>query len=830
MEDSGAAAADDQGSGWFEVKKKHRSSSKLSIQNWVGGLTRQQVNGKGRSPSVKSYFRISRPEKDVIQKGVLSHNPSSKEHKDEYCLDKRIVDDVDRHPETPPLKIITTTGSQGINKNVSEKKSGIAHRIKWGDLEEGALASDCGTAAVSEIRFGEIGDEDLAMCGSSRNACDLSPCNSSKDYHVVNKDVVEVKKDVVEVPDASSDKCHSVPSVSNIEPREENGKEVNEATDIGIISTISKVIDAKCVGSDQDELENIVENPHEDFVHACEPSNDVFTEEPANLVESPVPILTPDVDDISFLDIKEDDDGDANETIIAQGTEPASSVHSLPESSGNRDVVSIHADCSSALPTRSSVDNLSNTPITSTIKEPEEGESKERFRERLWCFLFENLNRAIDELYLLCELECDLGQVKEAILVLQEAESDFQELNIRVKEFETTKNSCLSASGSVMSMKGDHRRPHALSWEVRRMTTSPHRAEILSSSLEAFKKIQEERERKRVAGEDGKSSSHHLPTIVELSGSTVRDTSESETKSRRKSGVSDAARLNISRERRSTEAGKLSKSSVQNSRNAVVTSSDPSNTKHPPKGSSTASLGGKSNISGDKEKEKDKRHSQHWKPNDAWKEKRNWEEILAPQRRLSTRVSHSPSVTRRSAERARILHDKLMSPEKKKKTAVDLKKEAEEKHARAMRIRNELENERVQKLQHRSEKLNRVSEWQAVRSMKLREGMHARHQRSESRHEAYIAQVVKRAGDESIKVNEVRFITSLNEENKKFLLDQKLRDSEMRRAEKFQVMKTKQKEDMAREEAVVERRRLIEAEKLQRLAETQRRKEEALLR
>ncbi|KAJ1438897.1 putative zinc finger protein [Sesbania bispinosa] len=170
-----------------------------------------------------------------------------------------------------------------------------------------------------------------------------------------------------------------------------------------------------------------------------------------------------------------------------------------------------------------------------------------------------------------------------------------------------------------------------------------------------------------------------------------------------------------------------------------------------------------------------------------------------------------------------------MSPETRKKTTSDLKKEAEEKHARAMRIRSELENERVQKLQRTSQKLNRVNEWHAIRHMKL-EGMHARHQRSESRHEAYLAQVVKRAGDESSKVNEVRFITSLNEENKKLILRQKLHESELRRAEKLQVIKSKQKEDLAREEAVLERRKLIEAEKLQRLAEMQRKKEEAQVR
>lgn len=229
-------------------------------------------------------------------------------------------------------------------------------------------------------------------------------------------------------------------------------------------------------------------------------------------------------------------------------------------------------------------------------------------------------------------------------------------------------------------------------------------------------------------------------------------------------------------------------------------------------------------------KDKEKRSTAPGKSLNAWKEKRNWVDILSSPFRVSSRMSHSPSLSRKSAERVRTLHDKLMSPEKKKKTTSDLKKEAEEKHARAMRIRNELENERVQKLQRTSQKLNRVTEWHAVRHMKLREGMYARHQRSESRHEAFLAQVAKRAGDESSKVNEIRFITSLNDENKKLILRQKLHESELRRAEKLQVIKSKQKEDLAREEAVLERRKLIEAEKLQRLAEIQRKKEEAQVR
>lgn len=422
----------------------------------------------------------------------------------------------------------------------------------------------------------------------------------------------------------------------------------------------------------------------------------------------------------------------------------------------------------------------------------EGGESKERFRQRLWCFLFENLNRAVDELYLLCELECDIDQMKEAVLVLEEAASDFKDLNCRVEEFEKVKK---SSDKPTMTMKSEQRRPHALSWEVRRMTTSPHRAEILSSSLEAFKKIQQERAATCIKTGVSESYSCWRSGSISNKNTTPR---EQTTDSRKRNGVVVLPKENSNKgKNKEIEKTGLKKDYLKSMDQLKKQTFVP-------------------------ERDKERRNSlkeTSFKSMDAWKQKRNWEDILT-----------SPGLGRKSTERARILHDKLMSPDKKKKTGTDLKKEAEEKHARAMRIRSELENERLQKLQKSTKKLNRVNEWQAVRSTRLREGMHARHQKSETRHEAFLAQVARRAGDESTKVNEVRFITSLNEENKKLMLLQKYQDSELRKAEKLKDMKSKQKEDMAREEAVLERKKLVEAEKMQRLAETQRKKEEALLR
>lgn len=411
------------------------------------------------------------------------------------------------------------------------------------------------------------------------------------------------------------------------------------------------------------------------------------------------------------------------------------------------------------------------------------------------------------------------------------------------------------------------------------MTTSPRRAEILSSSLETFKKIQQERASIHL-GKDVKTLGTECPKAhYNMPGDTMKkftrrsvatsNSKDSIVKLRKLGEGSDLMNGSLLGEKRNIESSRACKV-IQNSQVAPQNSStaDSSSTRTPSKDCPAVIVSGKSkkeqtgsavekvfqekdvmlaesivekNLKytdhvkrqthlSEKDKDKELRNSTSRMSMDAWKEKRNWEDILASPFRVSSRVSYSPGLSRKSAERARILHDKLMSPEKRKKTALDLKREAEEKHARATRIRNELENERVQKLQRTSEKLNRVNEWQAFRSLKLREGMYARRQRSESRHEAFLAQVVRRAGDESSKVNEVRFITSLNEENKKLMLRQKLHDSELRRAEKLQVIKTKQKEDMAREEAVLERRKLLEAEKLQRLAETQRKKDEAQLR
>nr|XP_043635633.1 uncharacterized protein LOC122606826 isoform X2 [Erigeron canadensis] len=710
-------SADDQGSGWLQVKKKHRSNSKFSFQGWVGGLSKKQ----------NSNVVVHEDRQVHNETSVVNHNEPISITKDSSTLDSTNSNNIDNLPteEKKDVNYLDKCVVSHVNDHEPLQVDNLAAlpKIKFGNLDD--------DDAVIGIKFGDIGND--------------------------------------------------ITEISSVEPKE---KEVEPTIEENFRS---------------EEYEEVKEVSSEDirvkFVNEEVVSqSDIIFQVPGNDLRTKNPEAS------GSENVTSQDSSLLHDSEIMSNEKPIAGVQLTPE-----------------------LNDVPGVPIMDATDsgQTEEGESKERFRQRLWCFLFENLNRAVDELYLLCELECDKDQMKEAVLVLEEAASDFKELKCRVEEFEKVKK---LSDNPTMTMKSEQRRPHALSWEVRRMTTSPHRAEILSSSLEAFKKIQQERAdmNNNNSWKTGFSDSYdrsrsgsilnkHLSRTDRASGSR-----EPAMDSGKRSGVMVLPRQNSSRGKKNPELGKNKEMEKAGLKKDNFKSVD--------------QLRRPTYISErDKEKTNNLKDASS-KSMDAWKQKRNWVDVLASPYSPSSRFSHSPGMSRKSTERARILHDKLMSPEKKKKTSLDLKKEAEEKHARAMRIRSELENERQQKLQKSTKKLNRVNEWQAVRSTRLREGMHARHQRSETRHEAYLAQVARRAGDESTKVNEVRFITSLNEENKKLMLLQKYQDSELRKAEKLKDLKSKQKEDMAREEAVLERKKLVEAEKMQRLAETQRKKEEALLR
>ncbi|KAG1341990.1 S phase cyclin A-associated protein in the endoplasmic reticulum-like [Cocos nucifera] len=836
--------------------QKHRTSSKLAIQKALG---KSSNIAHSFSTHYQAYnidearnLRNQQPVQPIkVGLDCTSHSKNSSAtsplvevNQGKECPDKSVVE---RVSQSPKVNVANPEGGTKAVEKVSMKENvSTVPKIRWGDLEDIALIQDEyfeDTNNSAKDKHGEVVDGGSQEHGHAVKP-DESVLHASPYASLLEGQAMATSKDVEQLPDGM------VSSDVHEESGKNTMKNVNE-----IPSEDVEVVKAHPDGA----LGNLREN-HDGGAKKMEsealvdlgPNNTSIE----NSLSSPVQGIV--------RHVLQDLHGNSENRILNSSEVPVSNVNMgiivglgdsilLPGQSGGVKV-SVDASVTTALEDQRGLQD--GATDGAEFGEGEPGESKERFRQRLWCFLFENLNRAVDELYLLCELECDMEQMNEAILVLEEATSDFRELKSRVEHFENTKRSSshLPKDGTPLTLKADHRRPHALSWEVRRMTTSPHRAEILSSSLEAFKKIQLERAGKYVA-KDAKdmifsNSTHQIPSSSREMDNVSSNAGEPGINLEKQTDVLDLRDAN--REKQKMEPTRRSKahlvqmgrvssqnlcaSTVGKCKREPLEPITETEKQLPKRDKEFAESKIEKNMKAtDMVKkhpplaEKERQNTAPWKSMDAWKEKRNWNDILKSPMRTS-RVSYSPGMSRKGMERARMLRDKLMSPEKKKKSALDMKREAEEKHARALRIRNQLENERVQRLQRTSEKLNRVNEWQAVRNLKLREVMHARLQRSETRHEAYLAQVAKRAGDESSKVNEVRFITSLNEENKKLMLRQKLQDSEMRRAEKLQVMKTKQREDTAREEAVLERRKLLEAEKLQRLAETQRKKEEAQVR
>ncbi|KAJ8752757.1 hypothetical protein K2173_007067 [Erythroxylum novogranatense] len=942
MENSGELV-DDQGSGWLEVKKKHRSSAKASVRSWAGAfsgkngssfqLTQPSLNERSGNMRGKCGSQAQKTVRNRTTREDF-HSASTGSSSIDHQNDVSGADNSTFKQDSKGsggFKFLQSYFSHsnptvGDSQKLQTDKLESVPKIKWGDLEDDVLLSHHGKSCQGDIKQCDVGNDntvatkvenfsnwtssskddlenDVVQTSILLDICTDSSTNKESTTEENGKGLGEISAQCVETPAMNSNSTYLIDL--------QDFKEVKAVDDGRSSSSKScehagKKLEVPTAISDVKEL-RIAELPvtNNNSVVVLQDSKSLLDEKgglkiyrEAGMVTGHVFPLLSEVDeskiselqvtcdksdtamifhDNAILTPEKTDGGNSRDSETVQAVTCAakeSPISEVPVAVGNLITMEITQDgqsranekIESQIPVESGVIALVEEKEgllkgvdcdellkVSVLGEDEAAESKERFRERLWCFLFENLNRAVDELYLLCELECDVEQMKEAILVLEEAASDFKELTTRVQEFDNVKRISSQSIDASITLKSDHRRPHALSWEVRRMTTSPHRAAILSSSLEAFKKIQQERANRASSQQLECSNSLNVSAdnVNKLSRKSDAASSSREptVKSRRQSGVSDITQGSINGGRRNLEFERpLSDTNVSKlaSRDACNVSgsgkskreSETEKFLHKKDKTSSENVSEKNSKSTDHlkkqilalDKDREKRNSASWKSLDAWKEKRNWEAILTSPFRVSSRISHSPGISRKSADRARILHDKLMSPEKRKKNAIDLKKEAEEKHARAMRIRNELENERVQKLQRTSEKLNRVNEWQAVRTLKLREGMHARRQRGESRHEAFLAQVVRRAGDESSKVNEVRFITSLNEENKKLMLRQKLQDWELRRAEKLQVMKSKQKEDLAREEAVLERRKLIEAEKLQRLAETQRKKEEAQVR
>ncbi|CAK9178230.1 unnamed protein product [Ilex paraguariensis] len=465
---------DDPTSGWLQVKKKHRNSSKFSFHGWVGGFSgKQSPNIQHCQPSLNvrsgnSHVKCGRqPPKAsgdfVVQSlGRVSNSSSvsTEDRMDVQYLDKCVVSQDDECPSSPLSVAVNVKDADSRTGDHEEypqiKNPDVLSKIKLGDLDGGALVLHGGSTVGAKIKFGGF-EVDNLFCGKADNSGTSISCMSS---------CIEPQE-----LQATSAEADLVPQRAHNESFEENCKEVTAVSseDVEVQITNENIVDpsgntSSCGKTHPEPLEAV----NDDAWGASSQSgeNIIYTAiEEAGMVELPAPAVISKAGDVVISELPSMNGGSST-GVISQDSEVLLPEKSRTETLGESTMTSSVEYCEDQK-THTIIDTISKAQIMSAIGADDMGESKERFRQRLWCFLFENLNRAIDELYLLCELECDLEQTKEAILVLEEAASDFKELNSRVEEFEKVKRSSSQLiDGPPTTLKSEHRRPHALSWEV----------------------------------------------------------------------------------------------------------------------------------------------------------------------------------------------------------------------------------------------------------------------------------------------------------------------------------------------------------------------------
>ncbi|NXA09785.1 SCAPE protein, partial [Sapayoa aenigma] len=174
------------------------------------------------------------------------------------------------------------------------------------------------------------------------------------------------------------------------------------------------------------------------------------------------------------------------------------------------------------------------------------------------------------------------------------------------------------------------------------------------------------------------------------------------------------------------------------------------------------------------------------------------------------------------------MHEKLSSPSRKR-TIAESKKKHEEKQMKAQQLREKLREEKTLKLQKLMEREKDVRKWKEELLDQRRRMMEEKLLHAEFKREVQLQAIVKKAQEEEAKVNEIAFINTLEAQNKRHDVLNKLKEYEQRLNELQEERQRRQEEKQARDEAVQERKRALEAERQARVEELllRRREQEA---
>ncbi|XP_061772960.1 S phase cyclin A-associated protein in the endoplasmic reticulum isoform X6 [Nerophis ophidion] len=504
-------------------------------------------------------------------------------------------------------------------------------------------------------------------------------------------------------------------------------------------------------------------------------------------------------------------------------------------------------------------------------------------RARYWAFLFDNLRRAVDEIYVTCESDQSVVECKEVLMMLDNYVRDFKALIdwIQLQE-KLEKTDALN-------------RPTSLAWELRKM--SPGRHVVPSSSADRLVSSPGTRRTLTFGGpspalaaarlsHSGPSWADRVKCTQSAPSSSQLTTSQVETPSKKDAeGWETVQRGRAAKPRSATMIAKVSPVVAVNvapkqdnlvapqkvppscpqllpdnnatqvdSEQQVPAQPDPlENVKHAMEPQSIAEVLAKKEELADRlekaneeaiasaiaEEEQltreiqaenndlDTDNDNDFLPsiaNGACGPNMEWSEMLADYDARETWRQSTSWGDMVEEEPARppghgIHMHEKLSSPSRKRTIAESKKKHEEKQLKAQQLRDKLREEKTLKLQKLLEREKEVRKWKEELLDQRKRMMEEKLLHAEFKRELQLQAIVKKAQEEEAKVNEIAFINTLEAQNKRHDALAKLNEYEQRLNELQEERQRRQEEKQARDEAVQERKRALEAERQARLEE-----------
>eukprot|EP00057_Strongylocentrotus_purpuratus_P011849 XP_011666323.1 PREDICTED: S phase cyclin A-associated protein in the endoplasmic reticulum [Strongylocentrotus purpuratus] len=162
------------------------------------------------------------------------------------------------------------------------------------------------------------------------------------------------------------------------------------------------------------------------------------------------------------------------------------------------------------------------------------------------------------------------------------------------------------------------------------------------------------------------------------------------------------------------------------------------------------------------------------------------------------------------------MHEKLSSPSRKR-TREESQKRHEERQRKAQSKREQLSEAKSTRLTVLHEKVEEVVEWKDELNRQKKKLLEEKQKRAEEKRLMQLQAVIRKAQDEEAKANEIAFINSLEAQNKKHDIMARHQGHEARYHDILEERQRKNEEKAAKEEAVQERRKALEGERIARL-------------